>query len=101
MLLLTNRKLMPGGGLGRRGVMVTGGVAFIIGAVLQAAAQNIPMLVLGRICLGVGIGFANEVRPSLSTFDRTALHEPQTGAGMCAAVQQSHLCRSKGCGCLL
>ena len=88
VLLLTNRKLMPGGGLGRRGVMVTGGVAFIIGAVPQAAAQNIPMLVLGRICLGVGIGFANEVRPSLSTFDKTALHEPQTGAGMRAAVQQ-------------
>jgi predicted MFS family arabinose efflux permease len=67
VLLLTNRKLMPGGGLGRRGVMISGGIAFIIGAALQAGAQNIATLVLGRICLGVGIGFANEARTRLST----------------------------------
>ena len=61
MLFLTNRTFCWRGGLGRRGVMVTGGVAFIIGAALQAAAVNIVMLIIGRIFLGVGIGFANEV----------------------------------------
>ncbi len=62
MLLLSNRSL-PLGGLGRRGVMVTGGIAFLIGALLQALAQNIGMLIAGRIFLGIDIGFANEVGP--------------------------------------
>ena len=62
VLLLSNRSL-PLGGLGRRGIMVTGGIAFLIGALLQALAQNIGMLIAGRIFLGVGIGFANEVGP--------------------------------------
>ena len=65
MLLLSNRSL-PLGGLGRRGIMVTGGIAFLIGALLQALAQNIGMLIAGRIFLGVGIGFANEVGPYAS-----------------------------------
>ncbi|EIE25408.1 general substrate transporter, partial [Coccomyxa subellipsoidea C-169] len=54
---------LPLGGLGRRGVMVTGGIAFLIGALLQALAQNIGMLIAGRIFLGIGIGFANEAVP--------------------------------------
>ncbi len=62
MLFLSNHNMWRGG-LGRRGVMVTGGIAFLIGALLQALAQNIGMLIAGRIFLGIGIGFANEVRP--------------------------------------
>lgn len=62
VLALTNRKLMWRGGLGRRGVMVCGGMAFLFGAALQAAAVHWWMLIVGRILLGVGIGFANEVR---------------------------------------
>lgn len=42
--------------------MVTGGFAFLLGAALQAAAYDWWMLIVGRILLGVGIGFANEVR---------------------------------------
>ncbi|KAK9908622.1 hypothetical protein WJX75_000533 [Coccomyxa subellipsoidea] len=41
VLLLSNRKLMLGGGLGRRGVMVSGGIAFIIGAALQAGVEGL------------------------------------------------------------
>lgn len=41
--------------------MISGGVSFVIGAVLQAAALNMPMLIIGRIALGLGIGFANQV----------------------------------------
>ncbi|BDA51002.1 Sugar transport protein 9 [Coccomyxa sp. Obi] len=63
VLAITNRKMMPYGGLGRRGVMVSGGAAFLIGALLQATAQNWEMLIIGRILLGVGIGFANEAVP--------------------------------------
>ena len=63
VLVLTNRKLMHRlrGGLGRRGVMFSGSLAFLIGAALQALAQDWAMLIIGRILLGVGIGFANEV----------------------------------------
>ncbi|BDA41261.1 Sugar transport protein MST3 [Coccomyxa sp. Obi] len=65
VLVLTNRKLMHrwGGGLGRRGVMVCGAAAFLFGALLQALAKNWAMLIIGRIFLGVGIGFANESVP--------------------------------------
>jgi predicted MFS family arabinose efflux permease len=47
--------------LGRRMTMIIGGAAFVLGSVLQAAAYEIVMLVIGRIVLGVGIGFANQV----------------------------------------
>ncbi|CAL8466135.1 g5671 [Coccomyxa elongata] len=63
VLALTNYKLMSKYGLGRRGVMVCGGLAFQVGALLQATAQNWEMLIIGRILLGVGIGFANEAVP--------------------------------------
>lgn len=38
-------------------------VAFLIGAGLNAGAQNLAMLYVGRICLGIGIGFANSSVP--------------------------------------
>ena len=36
--------------------MALAGVAFIIGAVIMAAAQDIAMLIIGRVVLGVGVG---------------------------------------------
>ena len=50
--------------IGRKGVMMGGGAAFLAGALLQACARSMPMLIVGRLCLGVGIGFANQVCPS-------------------------------------
>lgn len=47
--------------IGRKGVMICGGVSFVVGAALQAGAINMPMLIIGRIALGLGIGFANQV----------------------------------------
>lgn len=46
---------------GRKISMVSGGVIFLAGAVLNGAAVNIEMLIIGRILLGVGVGFANQV----------------------------------------
>ena len=43
--------------------MTAGGLAFGIGTALVAAAQNIAMLVVGRIILGVGVGFATQATP--------------------------------------
>ncbi|KAK7280151.1 hypothetical protein RJT34_25213 [Clitoria ternatea] len=49
--------------VGRRVTMMIAGFIFISGVVFNAAAQNLPMLILGRILLGSGIGFANQAVP--------------------------------------
>ncbi|CAI9785525.1 unnamed protein product [Fraxinus pennsylvanica] len=49
--------------LGRKVSMTIGGVIFLIGALLNGAAQNILMLIIGRILLGIGIGYANQSVP--------------------------------------
>lgn len=46
---------------GRRWSMLGGGITFLVGAALNGAAQNVLMLILGRILLGIGVGFANQV----------------------------------------
>ncbi|KAJ7555377.1 hypothetical protein O6H91_05G035800 [Diphasiastrum complanatum] len=48
---------------GRRPSILLGGLSFLIGAILNAAAANITMLILGRIMLGVGVGFGNQAVP--------------------------------------
>jgi MFS family permease len=47
--------------LGRRWSMFGGGVSFLAGAALNAAARDVAMLIVGRILLGVGVGFAGLV----------------------------------------
>jgi sugar porter (SP) family MFS transporter len=49
--------------LGRRPSMLVGGLSFLTGAVLNAAAVDLGMLITGRLILGVGVGFANQVVP--------------------------------------
>ncbi|KAK4431675.1 Hexose carrier protein HEX6 [Sesamum alatum] len=49
--------------LGRRASILTGGAAFLTGAVLGGAARNVYMLIFGRILLGVGVGFTNQSVP--------------------------------------
>lgn len=48
---------------GRRITMLIAGVFFIIGVVFNAAAQDLAMLIVGRILLGCGVGFANQAVP--------------------------------------
>lgn len=48
---------------GRRASIICGGTSFLIGATLDASAVNLIMLILGRIMLGVGIGFGNQAVP--------------------------------------
>ncbi|KAL8167069.1 hypothetical protein V2J09_008568 [Rumex salicifolius] len=48
---------------GRKFTMILGGCTFLIGAAINAAAQNIAMLILGRIFLGLGVGFTNQATP--------------------------------------
>lgn len=50
---------------GRKWSMFSGGVTFLIGSALNGAAKDVLMLILGRVLLGIGIGFANQVRTLL------------------------------------
>lgn len=49
---------------GRRITMLWGGILFLCGALVNAFAQNLWMLNVGRILLGFGVGCANQVRKS-------------------------------------
>ncbi|CAN6463007.1 unnamed protein product [Victoria cruziana] len=48
---------------GRRASIIMGAMSFFIGAVINAAAVNVAMLIIGRILLGVGVGFGNQSVP--------------------------------------
>lgn len=48
---------------GRRISISCGGISFLVGAALNAGALNLAMLLLGRIMLGIGIGFGNQAVP--------------------------------------
>ncbi|KDP40204.1 hypothetical protein JCGZ_02202 [Jatropha curcas] len=48
---------------GRRASIIVGSISFFLGAILNAAAVNISMLIIGRILLGTGIGFGNQAVP--------------------------------------
>ncbi|KAL7107387.1 hypothetical protein ACP275_06G051200 [Erythranthe tilingii] len=49
--------------LGRRASILIGGVSFIGGAALGGTARNVYMLIVGRILLGIGVGFTNQSVP--------------------------------------
>ncbi|XP_031486114.1 sugar transport protein MST6-like [Nymphaea colorata] len=48
---------------GRKASMIFGGLTFLVGAAINGAAQNVAMLIIGRLLLGVGVGFANQSVP--------------------------------------
>ncbi|XP_068637575.1 sugar transport protein 14-like isoform X1 [Aristolochia californica] len=48
---------------GRRASILFAATSFFVGAVVNAAAVNIAMLIIGRIFLGIGIGFGNQSVP--------------------------------------
>lgn len=53
---------------GRKRSMFFGGILFCGGALLNGFAQAVWMLIVGRIFLGFGIGFANQVTPFFLRF---------------------------------
>ncbi|MBA0547967.1 hypothetical protein Golob_019095 [Gossypium lobatum] len=48
------------GAFGRKPSILIGGATFLAGSALGGAAVNVSMLILGRVLLGVGVGFANQ-----------------------------------------
>ncbi|KAK1299302.1 Sugar transport protein 6 [Acorus calamus] len=51
---------------GRRPTMGVASMFFLAGVVFNAAAQNLSMLIIGRLLLGLGVGFANQIRGMLN-----------------------------------
>jgi len=51
--------------LGRRNTIMLGGIIFLVGGAINGGAQNIAMLIIGRLLLGFGIGFTNQVSYSV------------------------------------
>lgn len=47
--------------LGRKPTIQFASLFFLIGVALTSGALNLAMLIVGRICLGFGVGFANQV----------------------------------------
>ncbi|KAG0493040.1 hypothetical protein HPP92_006438 [Vanilla planifolia] len=48
---------------GRKATMQLASIFFLLGVVLNAAAENLVMLIVGRILLGFGVGFGNQAVP--------------------------------------
>ena len=48
--------------VGRQAIMLIGGTLFLTGSIINAAAVNIAMLIIGRMLLGFGLGFTLQVR---------------------------------------
>ncbi|CAN1164991.1 Sugar transport protein 10 [Linum perenne] len=48
---------------GRKISMLCGGIVFLAGSVFNGLATNVTMLIIGRLLLGVGVGFANQSVP--------------------------------------
>lgn len=46
---------------GRKPTMQAASVFFLVGAILNCVAQNLGMLIAGRLLLGAGVGFGNQV----------------------------------------
>ena len=46
---------------GRRASIMVGAASFFLGGAVNAAAVNIAMLIVGRMLLGFGVGFTNQV----------------------------------------
>jgi MFS family permease len=49
--------------IGRRGVSFAGNIILILGCVLQAAAQNNPMMIMGRIISGLDVPYRQPLVP--------------------------------------
>ncbi|KAM1302034.1 hypothetical protein ACFX2H_012999 [Malus domestica] len=48
---------------GRKISMFVAGLVFLLGSILNGVANNITLLIIGRLLLGIGVGFANQSVP--------------------------------------
>ena len=69
--------------VGRRNSMLIGASFFFVGAILNCAAVNIYMLVIGRILLGFAVGFTNQVRRSANYKTGSGYKLRQNSCALC------------------
>ncbi|GAB2269734.1 Hexose carrier protein hex6 [Dionaea muscipula] len=48
---------------GRKPTILAGGISFLVGSAIGGAALNVYMLIIARVLLGIGVGFANQSIP--------------------------------------
>ncbi|KAL9317419.1 hypothetical protein ACSQ67_013936 [Phaseolus vulgaris] len=65
--------------LGRKHTMLIAGVFFIVGTVLNSVVNSLSLLILGRLLLGCGVGFANQGRLCLKKIRGVENVEPSFG----------------------
>ncbi|KAJ3688694.1 hypothetical protein LUZ61_017858 [Rhynchospora tenuis] len=66
---------------GRKWSMFLGGLTFLVGAVINGLAVNVFMLILGRVLLGIGVGFANQSAPVYLSEIAPAMHRGTLNIG--------------------
>ncbi|CAN6234177.1 unnamed protein product [Urochloa humidicola] len=49
--------------VGRQAVMLIGGILFLTGSIINAAAISVAMLIIGQMMLGFGVGFTTQAAP--------------------------------------
>lgn len=59
--------------LGRKATILIAAASFIVGISLCAGAEHVAMLILGRLLLGCGVGFANQVHLALQSSCKTSI----------------------------
>ncbi|GAM83807.1 hypothetical protein ANO11243_017970 [Dothideomycetidae sp. 11243] len=47
--------------IGRRVTIIVGCIIFVIGVILQVASTTVPLLVVGRVVAGIGVGFVSAI----------------------------------------
>ncbi|KAG5616990.1 hypothetical protein H5410_016814 [Solanum commersonii] len=65
---------------GRKASILLGGANFFAGAALGGAASNIYMLIIGRVLLGVDVGFANQLKDSIDKVMKEGTIDKQSQA---------------------
>ncbi|WFD36328.1 hypothetical protein MCUN1_003207 [Malassezia cuniculi] len=55
--------VFPSDLLGRKFVIAVANVIFIVGAIVQAASHTVAQMIIGRIIVGLGVGFASMIVP--------------------------------------
>jgi len=83
---------------GRRGAMLYAGLLFLLGTALCSLATSIPVMIAGRVCLGLGVGFASfsaplyiaEITEKSRRGKMISMYQLVITAGMHAAIRQEN-----------
>ncbi|KAL0304081.1 UNVERIFIED_CONTAM: Hexose carrier protein HEX6 [Sesamum radiatum] len=80
---------------GRKPSIIIGGLSYMLGAAIGGAANNVYILILGRVLLGVGLGFTNQRRPDFSYTYKLRYCKDQRRVGLA-----NFHCNGRCAGCI-